>query len=107
MTEELFDEYLREVVQKRPGAIFTPPSLLLMDQARSHKTAAAEKTRNMKSLLLPAGCTPLVQPLDVSLNKPFKGHMRNLWKQWLEIPESEQRLTKMGKRQRVSWKLRH
>lgn len=61
-----------------------------------------EKSTNTKALLVPAGCTSLVQPLDVSLNKPFKNKMRDEWKRWLDVPVEEQQLTKSGKRQRVN-----
>lgn len=39
MTETLFDEYLDEVFKKRPGALFSPSTLLLMDHATSHKVS--------------------------------------------------------------------
>lgn len=102
MTELLFMNYLEEIVKKRTGAIFYPQTLLLMDQAASHKIEDAEKIRNTSSILIPAGCTPLVQPLDVSLNKPFKAEMRKLWKDWLQLPQEQHCHTKHGKRQRVS-----
>lgn len=37
MTETLFGEYVNQVIRKKTGAIFNPPTLLLMDQATSHK----------------------------------------------------------------------
>ena len=47
----------------------------------SHKTPAVlEKLRlhHITPSLIPGGCTSLVQPLDVSVNKPFKEIMREL-----------------------------
>ena len=47
----------------------------------SHKTPAVLqlfRDHNITPSLIPAGCTSLVQPLDVSINKPFKGLMRDI-----------------------------
>lgn len=102
MTSELFSQYLEAVVKRRgPNAIFTPPTLLILDQAASHKMDAITATKNMKGLFVPAGCTSLVQPLDVAVNKPFKCLMRAQWKTWMELPAAEHILTKKGHRQRV------
>ena len=102
MTEEVFSEYIDSIIMKRAETIFSPPSLLIMDQATPHKTEVVQCINNMQSLLLPAGCTLLVQPLDVSLNMPFKSYMREFWKNWIDLPEDQHVLIKQGKRQRVS-----
>ena len=36
MTTDLFKDYMDEIIKKRPGALFSPPSLLVMDKAASH-----------------------------------------------------------------------
>lgn len=102
MTTELFKVYLDKVIKKRVGGIFSPQTLVLLDQATSHKVADVEMIPNCNGLLLPAGCTSLVQPLDVVINKPFKSYMRRQWKAWFEVPEEQQELTKKGNRKRVS-----
>ena len=33
--------------------------------------------------VIPGGLTSVVQPLDVSLNKPFKDRMRKKWRTWM------------------------
>ena len=33
--------------------------------------------------VIPGGCTSMLQLLDVSLNKPFKSHVRKYWKEWM------------------------
>ena len=102
MTTPLFEQYCEEIIKKRPGAIFSPLSLLIMDKAASHSTDVVERIGNMSTAVIPGGCTSLVQPLDVSLNRPFKQAMRVQWSAWMNVPEDEQATTRSGKRQRVS-----
>ncbi len=33
--------------------------------------------------IIPPGCTGLVQPIDVGINKPFKANMRKIYTEWL------------------------
>jgi len=50
------------------------PTLLIMD-LRSHKTGPVReisKANDIALSLVPAGCTGLVQPIDISINRPFK-----------------------------------
>ncbi len=44
---------------------------------------------NSVSVVIPGGCTSVVQPLDVSLNKPFKGHVRVEWLAFIEKSVTE------------------
>ena len=44
------------------------------------------------------GFTSVLKPLDVSINKPIKGIMREEWRKWFE--DSNPVLTKKGNRQR-------
>lgn len=59
--------------------------LLVLDQARVH-TAQDVKDKfqevDTDLIFVPAGCTPLVQPADVSWNTPFKLEMRKQWTRW-------------------------
>ena len=51
------------------------PRLLALDVAKFHSTEEVLTTLNSHDIIpsmIPAGCTGLVQPLDVSINKPFK-----------------------------------
>ena len=47
------------------------PTLLVMDLLHSHKTSPVQdvlRAHNITLLLVPEGCTGLVQPIDVSVN---------------------------------------
>jgi hypothetical protein len=60
-----------------------------MDAASFHKTADIKRKlseQNITVAMIPAGCTCLLQPLDIAVNKPFK--------EWLEeaIDEYEERI---------------
>jgi len=48
------------------------------------KIANVLQHNNVHSLISPGGCTPLIQPLDVSINKSsFKLRIRRLWAEWM------------------------
>jgi hypothetical protein len=63
--------------------------LLVMDAVSFHKTADIKRKlreQNITVVMIPAGCTYLLQPLDIAVNKPFK--------EWLEeaIDKHEERI---------------
>ena len=41
-------------------------------------------------VVIPGGCTSVLQPLDASLNKPFKGHIWTAWFAFMEKSVTEQ-----------------
>ena len=53
--------------------------LLVFDQARVH---TMQNTQDTDVVFIPAGCTSLAQPADVSWNGLFKAQMRQEWKFW-------------------------
>jgi len=57
------------------------PTLFTVDLMGSYKTPAVLdlfRNNNITPFVIPAGCTSLVQRLDLSINKPFKELMRDL-----------------------------
>lgn len=78
ITDTLFlkyiDTYLLPALEGRP-------SLFALDMCKSHKTTAVLDKLHQNNIvpsIIPAGCTSLVQPLDVSINKPLKDKIRDL-----------------------------
>ncbi|KAM7304508.1 uncharacterized protein ISCGN_014408 [Ixodes scapularis] len=56
--------------------------LLILDQAPIHKTEAAREVLDAKDtdvVLIPGGCTSILQPADVSWMKPFKDALCGIW----------------------------
>ena len=76
MTTELYLEWLRQNLVKYLGDT-TKPSLLVLDNFRGHKDRADALPKiervctknNIKLAWIPPGCTPLLQPLDVAINR--------------------------------------
>lgn len=59
--------------------------LLVLDQAPIHRTAATREAIEGKDtdlVFIPAGCTSICQPADVSWNRPFKLEMRKQWQEY-------------------------
>ena len=64
---------------------------------RSHQVKSVKKCvyeSNTDLAVIPAGLTSILQPLDVSLNKPFKDKMRDKWSTWML--DGEKTFTKGG-----------
>jgi len=77
MNDTLFAKYITNYLVPALGS---RPTLFALDLMGSHKTLAVLelfRSNNITPSLIPAGCTSLVQPLDVSINKPFKDLMRD------------------------------
>lgn len=67
------------------------PKLLALDIAKFHCTEPVLQTLRDNDIIpsiIPAGCTGLVQPLDVSVNKPFKDLLRDLIDEALDRHEN-------------------
>ena len=79
----------------------------MYDRHASHmnKTvlSALKRHHQTTAVFIPPGLTPIVQPCDVSWNKPFKSAMREKWQEWLR--SGEQEFTKSGNRKSASYKM--
>ena len=78
-------------------------SLLVWDSFRAHLTDSMKddlKQRNIDVAVIPGGLTPVVQPLDKCLNKPFKDNVRRKYLAWMTLGPFE--FTPAGKKKAPS-----
>lgn len=72
----------------RKNLRFTPEgrALLVWDSVRGHLTDAVKdllSRRNVDVAVIPSGLTPVLQPLDKCINKPFKAKVRAQYEAWI------------------------
>ena len=86
MTNELMVDWIRCVWLRRPGALLNLPNMLVLDAFRGHLTEEVKsilKRNKTDQVVIPGGMTSQLQPLDVSINKPFKDNLRRHYDAWL------------------------
>ncbi|KAL5014959.1 hypothetical protein ScPMuIL_009229, partial [Solemya velum] len=79
MDESLVGTWLQKVWDCRPGAL----ALLVWDMSRAHLTYGVKallKRLNTRQAVIPDEAMSILQPLDVSLNEPFKTNMKRQYK---------------------------
>lgn len=83
MDEDLTHDWIKTVWGKRTRP--SEPSLLVLDAFRCHKTEKTKKLLKKKTTpaIIPGGMTSILQPLDVSINKPMKNSLRRKWNEWM------------------------
>lgn len=106
MEKNLMIDWVKKVWQRRPGGLLRRPSLLVLDSFRGHLMQEVKdvlKEGKTDMALIPGGLTSVLQPLDVSINKPFKEHLKNTYANWM--CEGEHTFTPTGKIKRPSIQL--
>jgi len=81
------DDVLKPYVTTAPVGIIP---ILFLDSFKVHllgSIADAIQGLGAKLEIIPPGCTSLVQPIDVGINKPVKANMRKIYTEWL--PEQD------------------
>jgi len=58
-----------------------------VDRYKPHQTEdSIKKVKdrcNSEVIIIPGGCTSIVQPMDRCINQPFKEYMRTSWQEWM------------------------
>ena len=88
MDEELMEQYLEHIWQpyteKTSDELGLPDhiALLILDSFKARTTERIEKKmgeHGTAHCVIPGGCTSKLQPLDESINKPFKQILKGCW----------------------------
>ena len=81
--EKVFSPYMATERQhmQLPGDTF---GLCLWDVFAVHRCQSVLKKlgEHVKVVFIPAGCTGMLQPLDISINDPFKRHLKQKFGEW-------------------------
>ena len=76
-------EWIRTCLPRSPD---NERSLLVWDSFRAHLTESVKadlQRRKIEVAVIPGGLTPVLQPLDKCLNKPFKDNIRRKYLSWM------------------------
>ena len=87
MNEEGMKIWFNKVWSRRPGELLKKPALLVLDHFKAHVTQSAKANIvDLKTQLavIPDVLTSQLQPLPVSVNKPFKALMKKEWMLWMQ-----------------------
>ena len=85
MDEPLVQNWLRTIWSK-VGGLIRWKSMLVWDSFRAHLSKPVRSTLRSIStecVVIPGDMTSMLQPLDVSINKPFKDRMQAKWQDWM------------------------
>jgi hypothetical protein len=79
VNEKIMLQWLREIILPYTHGL---PAALIMDSYAAHWTYSiriAAMEMNLELIQVPRGCTPTLQPLDVSFNGPMKKARQAFW----------------------------
>ena len=70
-------------------------ALVIFDTVKGHEEDGMEslallQENNVLSVIVPSNCTDLLQPLDLSVNKPLKDPLRRSFQSWYSEQVSKQ-----------------
>ena len=82
------------------------PAFLLLDHFSVHWTQNVQNRLQEIGITchkIPAGCTGLVQPIDVGIGKPFKDRLKRQWSEWMRSLDAESRIPMARRNMVVQW----
>jgi hypothetical protein len=83
MTSDLMNKYIEFLFRLcMTENLSREPAMMVYDSFQGHLEESVKdnlKQHNFHLAIIPAGLTSICQPLDVSINKPFKDNMRKEW----------------------------
>ncbi|GES78483.1 pogo transposable element with KRAB domain [Rhizophagus clarus] len=87
MTSDLMKNYIDFLFRIQMSENLSKESAMIVyDSFRGHLKKSVKikfKQHNFHLAVIPAGLTSVCQPLDVSINKPFKDNLRKEWHEWM------------------------
>ena len=93
-----------KVWRPRPVSFFNRTSLLILDNFSAHIDKGVRNTfkteHTTTTAVIPGGLTKKLQPLDISVNRSFKNHVREEWEKWMS--EGIHTFTETGKMRRAT-----
>ena len=81
-----FDQVWKSYAEKKQKELDFNRSLMVYDAFKAHKTDEMKAVLSINStnlIMVPPGCTSKCHPLDVCINKHFKGVLRNCWEDYV------------------------
>jgi len=106
MTAELMKNYVEFLFRLCMSEnLSREPAMMVYDSFRGHLEEDVKikfKQHNFHLTVIPAGLTSVCQPLDVSINKPFKDNMRKEWHEWMSQGGAGETAAGNLKRARIS-----
>ena len=78
--------------------------MLVMDSMRAHITPDVKdsvRALNTVPATIPGGLTKFLQPLNINVNRVFKGELRKLWEEWMSAGEHS--FTKTDRMRRATY----
>lgn len=100
MSSELMPHYIDKVIKPYIGS---SKCLIVLDDCKQYKTDKVFSyfsQNKIQPCIIPSGFTYCLQPLEVTINKPFKEELRKLWRHW---NEKSVRYTKKGNKSKPTW----
>ena len=87
MNRDVMEEWAEKCYRGRPDAFFKKTAMLVLDSMTAHKDEHIRKVfkTDHDTILgvIPGGLTKKLQPLDITVNRVFKLHIRQAWEDWM------------------------